>query len=148
MLAGRQASGHSAIRGLIEEVGAPSSQSSGQAGRAPSKGDGDHVFKVDCMYWLEYVNQNMPKAHRHWFVGKVTAVEGGKVKWAWMNETGSASRWISVAKSEGVRQVSQEELKIMCSDFGHALEDVLCAMEKAGEEGDGEVAESSAVAES
>ena len=31
----------------------------------------------------------------------------------------------------------------MCSDFGHTLEDVLCAMEKAGEEGDGEAAESS-----
>jgi hypothetical protein len=93
------------------------------------------------MYWLEYVNQNMPKAHRQRFVGKVTAVEGGRVKWAWMDETGSASRWISVAKSEGVRQVTQEELKIMCSDFGHALEDVLCAMEEAGEEGDGEAAE-------
>ena len=50
------------------------------------------------MYWLEYVNQNMPKAHRQRFVGKVTAVEGGGVKWAWMDETGSASRWISVAK--------------------------------------------------
>ena len=64
-----------APRLLIEEFGAPSSQSSGQAGRAPSKGDGDHVFKVGCMYWLEYVNQNMPKAHRQCFVGKVTAVE-------------------------------------------------------------------------
>ena len=31
----------------------------------------------------------------------------------------------------------------MCSNFGLALEDVLCAMEKAGEEGDGEAAESS-----
>ena len=31
----------------------------------------------------------------------------------------------------------------MCSDFDHALEDVLCGMEEAGEEGDGEAAESS-----
>ena len=38
-----------APRRLIEEFGAPSSQSSGQAGRAPSKGDGDHVFKVGGM---------------------------------------------------------------------------------------------------
>ena len=38
-----------APRLLIEEFGAPSSQSSGQAGRAPSKGDGDHVFKVGGM---------------------------------------------------------------------------------------------------
>ena len=51
-----------------------------------------------------------------------------------MDETGSASWWISVAKSEGVYQVTPEELKIMCSDFGHTLEDVLC-------EGDGEEAE-------
>ena len=50
------------------------------------------------------------------------------MKWAWMDETGSASMWISVAKSEGVCHVTQEKLKIMCSDFGHALEDVLCAM--------------------
>ena len=93
------------------------------------------------MYWLEYVNQNMLKAHQQWFVGKVTAVKGGGVKWVWMDETGSASRWISVAKLEGVHQVTQKELKIMCSDFCHALEDVLCAMEKAGEEGDSQVAE-------
>ena len=126
---------------LIEEVGAPSSQSSGQAVLAPSKGDGDHVFRVGGMFWLEYANKNMPKTHRQCFVGKVTAVEGGRVKWAWMDETGSASRWISVAKAEGVRQVTQEELKIMCSDFGHALEDVLCAMEEASEVGDGEAAE-------
>ena len=55
----------------------------------------------------------MPKAHRQQFVGKVTAMEGGRVKWAWMDQTGSASRWISVAKSEGAHQVTQEELKIM-----------------------------------
>ena len=84
----------------------------------------------------------MPKAHRQRFVDKVTAVEGGRVKWAWMDETGSASRWISVAKAEGVRQVTQEELKIMCSDFGHALEDVICAMEEAGEVREGQAAES------
>ena len=77
-----------ASRQFIEEVGAPSSKTSGQAGCAPSKGDGDHVFKVGCMYWLEYVNQNMPKAHQQLFVGKVTVVEGGRVKWAWMDETG------------------------------------------------------------
>ena len=46
-------------RCFIEEVGAPSSQSSGQAWHSPSKGDGDHVFKVGCMYLLDYVNKNM-----------------------------------------------------------------------------------------
>ena len=58
-----------------------------------------------------------------------------------MDETGSASRRISVAKPEGVHQATQEEWTSMCSDGGHALEDVLCAMEEAGEEGDGEAAE-------
>ena len=77
-----------APRQFIEEVGAPLSQSSGQAGRVPPKGDGDHVFKVGCML----VNQNMLKVHLQLFVSKVTAVEGGRVKWAWMDETGSASR--------------------------------------------------------
>ena len=77
-----------APRQLIKQVGAPLSQSSGQARHVPPKGDGDHVFKVGCMYWLEYVNQNMQKAHWQRFVGKVTAVEGGRVKWAWMDETG------------------------------------------------------------
>ena len=59
-----------APRLLIEEFGAPSSQSSGQAGRAPSKGDEDHVFKMGGMCWLEYVNQNMPKAHQQRFVAR------------------------------------------------------------------------------
>ena len=31
----------------------------------------------------------------------------------------------------------------MCNNFGHALEDVICAMEEAGEAGDGEATESS-----
>ena len=124
VLAGRLTSSSSAIQGRQGCSSKRLSQSSGQARRVPPKGDGDHVFKVGCMYWLEYVNQNMPKAHWQRFVGKWTE----RVKWAWMDETGSASRWISEAKSEGVRLVTQEELKIMCSDFGHALEDVLCAM--------------------
>ena len=59
-----------APRRLIEEVGAPSSQPSGQARGEPSKGDGDHVLKVSGMYWLEYVNQNMPKAHWQRFVAR------------------------------------------------------------------------------
>ena len=63
------------------------------------------------------------------------------MKWAWMDETGSASRWISVAKAEGVHQVTQEELKQMSNDFGHALEDVICAMEEAGKVGEGKAAE-------
>ena len=36
----------------------------------------------------------------------------------------------------------QEELKQMSNDFGHTFEDVICAMEEAGEFGGGKAAES------
>ena len=55
---------------------------------------------------------------------------------------GDHACWVGCKYSEGICQVTQEELEKMCNDFGHALEDVICAMEEAGEVGEGEGAES------
>ena len=93
---------------------------SGTAVCAPPPRRSEHVLRVArggirvMMYWFhwQYVNSRLPKANRQFFVRKVRGVNRGRVRWGWMDDTGSisTSRLLGVAKSEGIRHVMQVEL--------------------------------------